>query len=419
MDFFIKGILLIFFFSLNNLANGQRFLIIPSVRSIPEIRTAERISLYLESLGTKPSILIHQTDLLNLQEKSVTSLPFGNSDELLAALAKDSSVANKNNFVLNQIKEGNLLKTLSREKYETVVCNVEDPICHYIGQQLKIQNKIHLLYNCPKHWSEVFYNLPSSEKFSFSKLLSKVMSIVKNLLSRKSKDFTVEYKLKTLYLSQCFQPCLNPQPSLENIFPVGSFIGTQPKQQLPDVYNKPILLASKIVLVYLGDDEAPETKAILLETFKAFPNYFFLIVSKTFEASKYALGNVIVDANAPLDEILSSNKIAMVISNGDMTILLNSLFHAVPSITIGNSQEGTIGRQFIKNWKYGIDLSQKKLESNILQEAIREIVFDGTYRTNSKNVATYLKGMNTNYLVPQIIYNFFSAKGKSHPKTDL
>jgi len=417
MKSFIKLLLITLLLACTNIAYGERFLIIPAVQSIPEIRTAERISQFLSTLGTKPTIFLHRTDSQNLQDKSIMPLFYGNHDELVAALRNNSLSSNKDDIIMAQIKQENILKTLSREKYDTLVCNAEDPICHNIDKGLKIQNRIHLLYNCPHKWSDIFQDLPSNQKFPFSKLFFKVSSFINNLFSKKNTNFKVEYQSQTLYLSQCFQPLLNPGPSLKNVFPVGSFIGNQPKRDLPDAYKKPILLTSKIIVVYLGEDESLNVESIFLDSMKSFPNYFFLIVSRNFSIGKYALGNVVVDENAPLDELLSSNKIAMLISNGEWTILLNALYHSVPSITIGVSKQGILGRQFIREKKYGIDLSMKRLESKLLQETIREIVFDSTYRTNSKVVSTYLKGLNTNYLVPNIIYNFFSAK--SIPETDL
>jgi len=97
---------------------------------------------------------------------------------------------------------------------------------------------------------------------------------------------------------------------------------------------------------------------------------------------------------------------------------MNSFYHNLPAITLGSSTEGAIGRQFVKEKKAGINLSQPN--SQALENAVREVVFDPMYRNNLKDISRYLKGMNTNYLIPNIIFNHFSAKSSaSSSKTDL
>lgn len=279
-------------------------------------------------------------------------------------------------------------------------------------KNLKIENKILLTSTCPTQWEDVFVEIPTKQN-----IITKLVSFFKSLLSPKKKDFEVKYNTETLYFSQCFQPLLNPQPQLQNIYPIGSYIGATAKGNLPDQYRKPVLLASKIIIVYLGEDEQAYHDS-LLEVIKLFPHYLFVVVSKTFNLGQYAKGNVIVDENAPLDDLMNHQNAAFLISNGEWTILMNSFYHNLPAITLGSSTEGAIGRQFVKDKKAGINLSQPN--SQALENAVREVVFDPMYRNNLKDISRYLKGMNTNYLIPNIIFNHFSAKSSaSSSKTDL
>lgn len=402
---------------ISHYANAESFLLFPSVRSISELRTAERIGRILQSNPrNKVVALLHSIDYQSWQEKSVSTLSFGNADELQSAWKNDSSQANQDKFVIAQIEKQDLIKRLEKEKFDTIVCNAEDAVCRYISHYVDFSKKIFLITTCPKNWEQVFGAFPTTSKGSLVKVKEVLLNIFSKIFPSKTASIPVEYQQDALYLSECFPPVYNPEPNLDNVFPIGSLLGESPKNQLPDHFQKPILIANKIVLVNVGADEAAN-KAILLDTFKSFPTYLFIVVSDTFDIEDYALGNVIVDENVPLNEILTHNKMTMLISNGKWTPLLNAVYHGVPVITLGKSEEGVIGRQLVADKNIGVDLSQKKYNSEMLQESIREVVFNGVYKTNIKIISNYLKGLNTHYLLPPMINDFMTAKERA--KTDL
>jgi len=392
--------------------HAQSFLVLPPARSIPALKTAEKLTQIIKF--SQVSVLLHQADLPNWKEGSVQPLSYGNSDALFSAIRNNPSRDYLNKQILEQAKGGNLLKSLSKNRYDAIICNFDDPLCDYLSKNLKIENKILLTNSCPRQWNDVFGEITTGNSF-----VEKIVGFLKSLFSPKKQDFEVKYNKNSLYLSQCFQPVLNPQPKLENIYPIGSYIGAPAKGIIPDHYQKPVRMASKIVIVYLGEDERAYHDNVL-EIIKLFPHYLFVIVSKTFDLNQYAKGNVIVDEHAPLDELMSHQNTAFLISNGEWTILMNAFYHNLPAITIGSSSEGVAGRQFVRDKKVGIDLTQSggKVNNQQLENAIREAVFDPTYRNNLKDIARYLKGMNTNYLLPNIIIDFFSAKNTGQT-TDL
>jgi len=360
------------------------------------------------------SVLLHQADLPNWKESSVQPLSYGNSDELSLAIRNSPSKDHLNKQILEQAKQGNLVKSLSRNRYDAIICGFDDPLCDYLSKNLNIENKILLTSSCPRQWNDVFGEITTGNSF-----IEKIVSFLKSIFSPKKQDFEVKYNQNSLYLSQCFQPVLNPQPQLQNIYAIGSYLGAPAKGAIPDHYQKPVRMASKIVIIYLGEDERAYHDNIL-EVTKLFPHYLFVIISKTFELDQYGLSNVLVDEHAPLDELMNHQNAAFLISNGEWTILMNAFYHNLPAITIGSSGEGVLGRQFVRDKKVGIDLTQSggKVNNQLLENAIREVVFDPVYRNNLKDISKYLKGMNTNYLLPNIIFDFFSAKRQSG-QTDL
>jgi len=343
-SFLLQKILLFFFVCIVSF-RAQNFLVFPSIRSIPSIRTAEKLTQILKPSQIKFSVLLHQADLQSWKEAEVQPLSYGNSDALFSAIKSNPSKSHLALQALEQLKEGSLIYSLSRSRFDAIICSVDDPICDYLTKNLKIENKILLTSTCPTQWEDVFVEIPTKQN-----IITKLVSFFKSLLSPKKKDFEVKYNTETLYFSQCFQPLLNPQPQLQNIYPIGSYIGATAKGNLPDQYRKPVLLASKIIIVYLGEDEQAYHDS-LLEVIKLFPHYLFVVVSKTFNLGQYAKGNVIVDENAPLDDLMNHQNAAFLISNGEWTILMNSFYHNLPAITLGSSTEGAIGRQFVKDKK--------------------------------------------------------------------
>ena len=397
-----------------HLINAERFLIVPSFKSIAERKSTERMAKILKSTGNGVSILVHQIDLPNWTDKSITLVTYGNADELRSSITPKTSRDSSSKLLISQINNQHLVKTIKGNHYDTLICNPEDPVCRYIDLQSSFHRRVFLLGTCPRNWEEIFGSLKPQDLLS--KIKKAILKWIQKLFSISSNSNELEYQSEALYLSECFQPLYNPEPKLKNMFSVGSFLGDQTKREIPDAYRKPILMANKIVLVSFGADENEQNAEVLLETAKLFPTFLFIITSKTFDIKQYALGNIIIDEDAPLNEILEHSKVAMIISNGEWSILLNALYHNVPAIVLGQTREGAAGRQLVKEKGVGVDLSQKRFEKGVFEEAIRDVAFNMEYKNRLQDIARFLKGLNNNYLIPNLIQNYFSAKTQSVTK---
>ena len=231
------------------LANAERFLIVPSFKSISERKSTERMAKLLQSTGNGVSILVHQIDLPDWTDKSITLVSYGNADELRSSINSKTSRDSSSEMLTSQIKSQHLVKTIQANHYDTLICNPEDPVCRYIDLQSSFHRRVFLLGTCPRNWEEIFGSL--KPEGIFNQIKKAIMKWIQKLLSISDSSNELEYQSEALYLSECFQPLYNPEPKLKNMFSVGSLLGDQTKRDIPDAYRKPLLMANKVVLVSL------------------------------------------------------------------------------------------------------------------------------------------------------------------------
>ncbi|EFP13238.1 hypothetical protein CRE_30571 [Caenorhabditis remanei] len=218
-----------------------------------------------------------------------------------------------------------------------------------------------------------------------------------------------------------------PAPIFDKMIPIGGLtVKTDQKEvQLEEKWSNILDGRKKNVLISFGSnarsEEMPiEYKNALLKVFQSMSDTTFIWKYENPEDpfTKH-LENVYLSAWLPQNELLADPRLTLFITHGGLASVLELAMTAKPAIMIPVAADQTRNAQMMKRHGVAAVLKKFDLANPVkIQEVIKEVMKDSSYRDNAKRLAEILHNQPTDPKEKLVKYVEFAARFGKLPSLD-
>ena len=367
------------------------------------------------------------SDIKKRYEQS-SSLPFWErmTEELICS----------NNF-FDVYLQANIIERLKGIQFDMIICDGQSIPCLVTGAVLKIEKTINFSPICPPPWSSLFKRHPSyapsiytsfDNEMTFSERIisffndkanslkdNVIMLIIGAKLISKGYLRYLYRLLKTkdeLYMAQCITGFNYPEYHPPNVIDIGS-ISANPPQVLSSNLNNFMIKFDHIVYFRMKGMEDFVNVSNLLDSFKKYPEIGFVFESEHY--SNYSLDygypyNLLYVPSNLSNDILGHPKTSASINYGDWESILESLYHGVPLVSIGNTFDKGANGKLLEYHKVGISmLNESEMNSELFFTYLQTLLKNPKYKVNAIKVSHLVKERNANSTMKDWIDYYFDS----------
>lgn len=244
--------------------------------------------------------------------------------------------------------------------------------------------------------------MATSFYYAFSSLFNRQYNQAYSLLNGDVRHWTEIVQTSTFFFYNNNPYIGFPMPCLEKSVEIGGFTIDSPKNvELDEEYDRILNLRNSTVLasfgtVVLSSDMPDKFKHGLIKAFSSLPNTTF--IWKYEKINEEVLLNLNVPSNVILKEwvpqpaILADERLSLFVTHGGLGSTLEVAYSGKPSIIIPVFGDQLFNAKMLSRHGGARAYNKYDLEhSELLVEAIRDVIFSETYLSNAQRLAQILR----------------------------
>lgn len=387
------------------------------------------------------SVVVHDFDIHFWRHTNCALYPWG--DQVPLVKIKKQYEEARGLSLFNRVKEevmnsahyldayieSDLIQRLSNYHFDLIICDHTSIPCLVTGAILKIERTIHFSPTCPAPWASAFQSHPSyipspdatmDTQMTFKQrtlnlIYDHANHIRDNLivimvgadLIRKGYLGYLTKLLKTrdeLYMAQCVTGFNYPEYHPPNVIDIGPLFARSPQELETDPLN---FMEKHEKIIYFGVQGLEECVefSYLIEAFKKHPHIGFVIASDYYKGYPFDYTypyNLYYLPSTYANDILGHPKTFASITYGDWEMILQSLYHGIPVISIGHSFDRGTNGKLLEYQEAGIFMPNEcDIASERFFENIDKLISYPYYGRNAWRISKLIQQNNANETIKE------------------
>ena len=331
-----------------------------------------------------------------------------------------------NNMNIKDILESNILENLQNKgiKFNLIMTDNINLIASFFKRELNIEKILYVNPNCIYSFlmKDIYYNpiyeniigiaFDKNTKF-YERMLYYIYQKISNFkinnsINSQNKIFinkgyqSIElYQPNSFYINQCIEGIhfINSLPT--NFISAGAFLikDSKNKKQTRITAKLNEFLNKYKINIYIIQEVIIEIIKIkdFIQIIQLLNNYGFIILNTNDENINQILNNenILLINNNKENYLLNDKRISLFITNGELNNIIESLYHKIPIIAIGNSDDQINNIHLILYKEYGLGFKKiNEFSINKIIEYIKEILYNEKYKNNCIKASEIIKRNN-------------------------
>ena len=333
-----------------------------------------------------------------------------------------------NNINIKEILESNILESLQNKtiKFDLIMSDNINLIVSFFKRELNIAKIIYVNPNCIYSilMKDIYYNpiyediigisFDKNSKFYerfFYFIYQKISNFkINNSINSQNKIFinkgyqSVElYQPNSFYINQCIEGIHFSNSLPTNFIFAGAFlINDSKKIRTNKISNKLNEFLNKHKInIYINQEVIKGIIKIkdFIQITQSLKNCGFIILKTNNENLNKKLNdeNILLIDNIKEKYILNDKRISLFIINGELNNIIESLYHKIPIIVIGNSNNQINNIHLVLYKQFGLGFKKiNEFSKNKIIEYIKEIINNKKYKNNCIKASEIIKRNNGN-----------------------
>ena len=246
----------------------------------------------------------------------------------------------------------------------------------------------------------LFFSNDIYQKISNFKINNSINSQNKIFINKGYQSIEL-YQPNSFYINQCIEGIhfINSLPT--NFISAGAFLIKDSKNikqtritaKLNEFLNKfkiNIYIIQEVIIEIIKIKD-------FIQIIQILNNYGFIILNTNDENINQILNNenILLINNIKENYLLNDKRISLFITNGELNNIIESLYHKIPIIAIGNSDDQINNIHLILYKEYGLGFKKiNEFSINKIIEYIKEILYNEKYKNNCIKASEIIKRNN-------------------------